>query len=131
VFLASLSLLSGLCECCFAALPTIDEEAPWPRVCSTNGNTITLDYDAKGAPTTTTYVLKPDGLTGDLGDWSEAPKALTLPEARGGAAGVASPDGILLIGGANADGPVATVYKSLLNAQGVLGAWAPEASGEP
>jgi hypothetical protein len=85
-------------------------------------------YDAKGAPTTTTYILKPDGLTGDLGDWSAAPKALTLPEARAAAAGVASPDGILLIGGVNAEGPVTTVYKSLLDLKGVLGAWKPEAS---
>ena len=30
--------------------------------------------DADGAPTTTTYVLTPDGTTGELGEWAEAPR---------------------------------------------------------
>ena len=37
-----------------------------------------------------------------------------------------TPDGLLLIGGRNADGPVATTLKTTLNAQGALGAWAEE-----
>jgi hypothetical protein len=81
---------------------------------------------ADGAPTTTAYVLTPDGTTGELGAWKPAPDALTLPEARFGAAGVATADGILLIGGSDASGPVGTTYKSLFNAQGVLQKWAAE-----
>jgi len=84
-------------------------------------------YDADGKPTATTYVLSPNGQTGDLGQWALAPKTLALPEARAGAAGVASPDGVLLIGGVNATGPVKTTWKSLLDTKGNLGAWKPEA----
>ncbi|MEA2653696.1 MAG: hypothetical protein QOI37_923 [Chloroflexota bacterium] len=81
--------------------------------------------DASGAPTSTVYVLKPDSQTGALGDWKPA-TALALPEARSGTSVVVTPDGVLLIGGRNASGPVATTWKSKLNAQGALGAWAPE-----
>ena len=82
--------------------------------------------DADGAPTTTTYVLTPDGTTGDLGEWKEAPAALVLPEARSGAAATATADGLLLIGGSNAAGPVNTTWKSKFDTSGVLGKWAPE-----
>ena len=82
--------------------------------------------DADGAPTTTTYVLTPDGTTGELGDWKEAPEALVLPEARSGAAATATADGLLLIGGSNADGPVNTTWKSTFDTSGALGAWAAE-----
>jgi Kelch motif len=81
---------------------------------------------ADGAPTTTTYVLTPDGTTGDLGQWKTAPDALTLPEARSGAAAVSTADGMLLIGGSDANGPVGTTYKSLFDKQGVLQKWAAE-----
>ena len=67
--------------------------------------------DADGAPTTTTYVLTPDGTTGELGDWEEAPADLVLPEALSGGAATATADGLLLIGGSNAAGPVATTLK--------------------
>ena len=43
--------------------------------------------DADGAPTTTTYVLTPDGTTGELGDWKDAPtdaRAARGPRRRGG-----------------------------------------------
>ncbi|MEO8571720.1 MAG: hypothetical protein ABI553_08445 [Chloroflexota bacterium] len=83
--------------------------------------------DASGAPTSTVYTLKPDSQTGALGAWS-ALASLALPEARSSASVVVTPDGVLLIGGRNADGPVATTWKSKLNAQGVLGPWAPEQS---
>lgn len=83
--------------------------------------------DAAGAPTTTVFVLKPDSKTGALGDWS-ALAPLALPEARSDASVAVTPDGVLLIGGRNASGPVATTWKSKLNAQGALGAWAPEQS---
>ncbi len=83
--------------------------------------------DADGAPTTTTYALTPDSTTGDLGTWKTV-EALTLTEPRTGAAAVATADGLLLIGGSNADGPVATTWKSLLDAQGALGEFKPEAA---
>jgi hypothetical protein len=83
--------------------------------------------DESGAPTSTVYVLTPDGLTGALGEWKAAPDALTLPEPRSAAASAVTPDGVLLIGGRNAQGPVNTTWKSLLDAKGTLGAWAVEA----
>lgn len=79
--------------------------------------------DATGAPTNTVYVLTPDGLTGELGDWKAAPDTLTLPEARSGTAAAVTTDGLLLIGGRNADGPVSTTWKSLVDAKGALGTW--------
>jgi hypothetical protein len=81
--------------------------------------------DAAGAPTTTVFVLKPNGTTGALGTW--APVAnLALPEARTSAAAAVTTDGVLLIGGRNASGPVDTTWKSKLDAQGALGPWSTE-----
>jgi Kelch motif len=80
-------------------------------------------FDETGAPTTTTFVLSPDGTTGELGEWTEETEKLVLPEARAGAAAVATADGLLVIGGSNADGPTATTWKALLDAQGLLGTW--------
>jgi hypothetical protein len=82
---------------------------------------------ADGKPTTTVYTLTPDPKTGVLPEWKTAPDALTLPEARSGAAGVAAPDGLLLVGGEGPDGPVATTWHSLFDPQGVLQAWEVEA----
>jgi N-acetylneuraminic acid mutarotase len=84
--------------------------------------------DETGAPTDTVYVLTPDSVTGELGDWKEAPETLKLPEARSAASTAITTDGLLLIGGRNADGPVATTWKSKLDTKGALGAWAPEAA---
>ena len=84
--------------------------------------------DDAGAPTSTVYVITPDSVTGDLGEWEEAAEALTLPEPRTAAAAAVTTDGLLLIGGRNADGPVGTTWKSLLSQQGELGEWADEAS---
>jgi len=84
--------------------------------------------DDAGEPTSTVYVITPDSVTGELGEWEEAPEALTLPEPRSAAAAAVTIDGLLLIGGRNADGPVATTWKSLLSEQGELGEWADEAS---
>jgi len=81
--------------------------------------------DASGAPTTTVFVLSPDSQTGQLGEWSTA-KDLALPEARAETASAITPDGLLIVGGRNADGPVATTLKTKLNSQGKLGAWSPE-----
>jgi hypothetical protein len=83
-------------------------------------------FNEQGAPTDTVYVLTPDGVTGELGEWEEAPDAVTLPEPRAAAAAAVTTDGLLLIGGRNADGPVATTWKSLLDTAGALGEWADE-----
>jgi hypothetical protein len=81
--------------------------------------------DASGAPTTTVFVLSPDSQTGQLGEWSTA-KELALPEARAETAAAITPDGLLIVGGRNADGPVATTLKTKLSSQGKLGAWSQE-----
>ncbi len=82
---------------------------------------------ADGAPTTTVYSLTPDPQTGALSEWQPV-DALALPEGRAAAAGVAAPDGLLLIGGEGPDGPVTTTWKSLLADNGTLGAWETEAA---
>jgi N-acetylneuraminic acid mutarotase len=81
--------------------------------------------DASGAPTTTVFVLSPDSQTGELGEWSTA-KDLALPEARSETASAITSDGLLIVGGRNANGPVATTLKTKLNSQGKLGAWSQE-----
>ena len=81
--------------------------------------------DATGVPTTTVFVLSPDSQTGQLGEWSVA-KDLALPEARSETASAITPDGLLIVGGRNADGPVATTLKTKLSSQGKLGAWSQE-----
>jgi hypothetical protein len=88
--------------------------------------------DETGKPTNTVFTLTPDSVTGQLGEWKAAPDALTLPEARSGAAAAVTTDGILLIGGRNANGPVTTTWKSLLDTKGALGKWSVEqALGAP
>jgi Kelch motif protein len=83
--------------------------------------------DADGKPSTTVYSMTPDPQTGELKDWAPV-EALVLPEGRAGTAGVAAPDGLLLIGGEGPNGPVTTTYKSILDAKGALGAWETEAA---
>jgi N-acetylneuraminic acid mutarotase len=83
-------------------------------------------YDADGNPTTTVFSMTPDPQTGQLAKWKPV-ESLALKEGRAGAAGVVAPDGLLLIGGEGADGPVTTTLKSLLDAKGVLGKWEAEA----
>lgn len=79
---------------------------------------------ADGAPTRTAFVLKPNPRTGDLGTWEAAPEALTLPQPRAGAAIATAPDGLLLIGGSDGSGPVATTWKSTLDTKTAkLGKW--------
>jgi hypothetical protein len=81
--------------------------------------------DASGAPTDTVFVLSPDSQTGELGDW-ETSDTLKLPEPLTQTAAVVTPDGLLIIGGRNASGVIDTVWKTLLNEQGALGAWSKE-----
>ena len=81
--------------------------------------------DETGAPTDTVFVLSPDSQTGQLGEWTTA-KDLALPEARSETASAITSDGLLLIGGRNADGPVTTTLKTRLNDKGALGAWSQE-----
>ena len=83
--------------------------------------------DAAGKPTTTVFVLSPDNQTGDLGSWTTS-DVLALPEARTEAASAVTPDGILLIGGRNASGPVSTTWKTKLDTGGKLTAWTNEAA---
>lgn len=82
--------------------------------------------DADGKPTSTVYSLKPNSTTGDLGEWTEE-TTLVLPDPRYGTAAAALADGILLVGGSDAGGPVTTTYKSKLNAQGALTKWEAQA----
>jgi Kelch motif len=84
-------------------------------------------YGSDGQPTSSVFVLTPDGQTGDLGEWTEAPETLLLPEPRAGASGVSAPSGVLIIGGVGPDGPVATTWKSPLAEDGALQAWEVEA----
>lgn len=83
-------------------------------------------YGPDGAPTTTVYILTPDGTTGALGEWQSAPEDLVLPEARAAAAAASSPTGILLIGGEGPNGPASTTWNAPLATDGSLEAWVPE-----
>jgi hypothetical protein len=109
--------------------PSLPEPRSDASVIQVSGTVFVLGgFDEEGAPTTTVYTLTPDPQTGDLGEWETAPEVLALPEARAGAAGVALPTGMLLIGGEGPDGPVATTWRSPFNDQGVLQRWQTEAT---
>ena len=84
--------------------------------------------DASGAPTSTAFVLTPDAQTGALGEWIEAPEALALLAPRAGAAIAAVPDGLIMVGGSDESGPVATSWKSVIDDRGTLGEWENEAA---
>ncbi len=127
VFLAELSGVGNFDK--WSEGPPLPEPRSDASVVQVSGTVYVLGgLDAEGAPTTTVFTLTPDPQTGALPDWETAPEALTLPEGRAGAAGVAAPDGVLLIGGEGPDGPVATTWKSRFNAQGVLQKWETEAA---
>jgi hypothetical protein len=87
------------------------------------GSTVYLlgGLDASGAPTTTVYSLTVAN-DGTLGEW-KAEDALTLPQPLAGASAVTVSDGIVLLGGANADGPTKLVLKSQATTAGALQAW--------
>jgi len=76
-----------------------------------------------GAPTDTVFVGSPDAASGKITSWTESTD-LKLPAPRADAAVVVSGDGIFLVGGRDANGPVATVWKAPLNTKtGKLKAW--------
>lgn len=84
-----------------------------------------------GQPTDTVFILSPNAQTGELGEWQTSEELeldAALPEPRSGAAFVAGPDGLLLVGG-TADGttPVKSVWKSAFDPEGNITAWAPQA----
>jgi hypothetical protein len=106
-------------------------ELPEPRsdaaVASVSGTVYVIGgFDADGAPATTVYSIAPDATTGVLGEWTEV-EDLALSEGRAQAVALATADGMMLAGGEGPDGPVATTFKSKLDAQGKLGAWEEEA----
>ncbi|NJD27269.1 MAG: hypothetical protein FIA92_03105 [Chloroflexi bacterium] len=77
--------------------------------------------DADGQPTDTVWTIGPAPDTGELGTWAPV-EGVTLPEPRAGAAAVAVADGIIVIGGFDADGaPTSTAWKATVDAQGALG----------
>ncbi len=110
----------------WAAGPALPEPRADASVAHVAGSIYVIGgRDASGAPTDTVFVLSPDSQTGQLGEWTTADN-LKLPEASSETAIAITPDGLLLIGGRNAAGPVATTLKAKLNAQGALGAWSAE-----
>jgi hypothetical protein len=79
--------------------------------------------DAGGAPTETVFVGTPDAATGKITAWAESTD-LTLPAPRADAAVVVTGDGIFLVGGRDASGPVTSVWKAALNTKtGKLKGW--------
>jgi N-acetylneuraminic acid mutarotase len=108
--------------------PSLPEPRSDASVVSVSGTIYVLGgYDASGAPTTTAWSITPDPVTGVLSEFTPV-EGLTLPEARAGAAAVAAPTGLLLIGGEGPDGPVTTTFQSAFDTQGALGEWAPVAN---
>jgi hypothetical protein len=80
---------------------------------------------ADGKPTDTVYSGTPDPKTGEITAWTESAD-LKLPAPRAGSAFVVTGDGVYLIGGRDAEGPVATVWLALLDSKtGKLTAWKP------
>ena len=112
----------------WAAGPDLPEPRADASVVSVSGSVYVIGgLDADGVPTTTVYRLTPDPQTSELSEW-ETLDDLALPEPRARAAGVAAPDGMLLIGGEGPDGLVTTTWKSVLASDGSLEAWQPEAA---
>ena len=84
--------------------------------------------DAAGVPTDTVYVGTPDAATGKITAWTESAD-LKLIAPRSDATAVVTADGILLVGGRDASGPVDSVWKApLVTTTAKLKAWVPLAS---
>jgi hypothetical protein len=85
-------------------------------------------FDAQGAPTDTVFVGTPDAATGKISTWT-ASELLKLPAPRADATAVISGDGLFLVGGRDAAGPVDSVWKApLVSTTGKLAAWKPTGS---
>ena len=84
--------------------------------------------DAAGSTTDTVFVGTPDPATGRITTWTES-DVLKLPAPRAEAAAVITGDGIFLVGGRDAAGPVDSVWKAaLVSTTGKLKGWAPTGS---
>ncbi len=82
-------------------------------------------FDAQGAPTDAVFVGTPDAATGKISTWT-ASELLKLPAPRADATAVISGDGLFLVGGRDAAGPVDSVWKApLVSTTGKLAAWKP------
>jgi hypothetical protein len=79
--------------------------------------------DETGAPTDTVFKGTPDAASGKITTWG-ASDDLKLPAPRAEATAVVTGDGILLIGGRDAGGPVSSVWQApLKSATGALQPW--------
>jgi hypothetical protein len=79
--------------------------------------------DPSGAPTDTVFAGTPDASTGIITSWKLV-EDLKLPAPRADATAVVSGDGIFLVGGRDAAGPVATVWQApLKSTTGALQPW--------
>jgi hypothetical protein len=79
--------------------------------------------DASGAPTDTVFAGTADADTGTITSWKVV-ENLKLPAPRADATALVSGDGIFLIGGRDAAGPVASVWQApLKSTTGALQAW--------
>jgi len=86
--------------------------------------------DASGKPVDTVLAGKPDPATGEIREWAES-DALKLPAPRAAAAAAVTGDGLILVGGSDAQGPVSSVWKATTDARtGALKAWT-EQTGLP
>jgi hypothetical protein len=84
--------------------------------------------DASGAPTDAVYSGAPDAASGKITAWTEVAD-LKLPAPRANAGVVVTGDGVFLVGGRDASGPVDTVWRAALNTKtGKLKPWAQTAS---
>jgi N-acetylneuraminic acid mutarotase len=82
-------------------------------------------YGPDGKPTDTVYVAEQDVSTAPIGAFKPN-DTLKLPEARADAAIVVASDGLILVGGTNGTAAQPTVWKSTVDSNGKLAAWAPQ-----
>ncbi len=83
--------------------------------------------DAGGQPTDTVFVGTPDA-SGNVTSWTESTD-LKLPAPIADATAIVTGDGIFLVGGRDAKGPVANVWKAqLVSTTGKLKPWQPAAA---
>ncbi|HEX3264376.1 MAG TPA: hypothetical protein VHR16_01800 [Candidatus Limnocylindrales bacterium] len=114
--------------------PALPEARSDAAITTLNGTAYLVGGDAPdGKATNTVWTIGLDPDTSELGTWKPVQLAdksdLTLPEARSGAAIVAVSDGIIVAGGRGPDGkPSASVWKSTLDKNGVLGTFAEQPS---